>query len=480
VALTRFIEEQIENAAIRGVPFTATPGQFVALGRSGGTTTLVVLDFTRVNLPSFTSSIRRRWNSSTITITNDTSFEETCDQLVVLSASDEPLLVMELPEFTRLQPGEGLVLPPFSVNIREYDDLDNQSGDDKQSNVVFETVILPYRGFVGSTNLGLQGEAVSSAVKTIGVSNATSDLSTAANASVSISASASSSLNFELSGEAEGTLDSVSEFDLFDWEEAFDFAAIDTLDHNSYPTFGNPASSPEAGNANFSADPGNVVTITANSARSTSPLLTSGIGASRVNQAIQIDDFLGFVLNDGPADAALNLSITGPLHFRWLVTFPEDTGSGTGNRVLNLFRTANLPTYRTWALDAAIFWDDLNSERVASASTFYRPTDNVNFTSENLNVGVDITSTVSDGDWVLMDVVLRENGSGNLQLEVMANGQTSSLDSAESFTGPLEISQKDIAQFGTLNNESNMLFFGYRRSDYTLAEHNAALTAMGI
>lgn len=482
MALTRYIEEQIENAAIRGIPFTATPGQFLALGRANyADRTLVVLDFTRVNLPTFVSSINRRFNSSTITITNDTSFRETCDQLIVMSADNNPLLVMELPAYIALNPGESLVLPPFSVNIREYDDLDNQSGNDIASNVVYDTTVLPYRAITNLSNLGLQGSVVASpTVRVTGISNTTLDLATAAAASVSVSASAFS--NAVVTGGSNGTSSVVlgSEIDSIDWEEGFDLTTLNSIDYNSYSTFGNPAHSPDAGTATFSADPGAVTDVAAASGQSTSPLLASGIGSARTDLAYTISDNLGLVMNDGPNSAAIPLSTTGPLHFRWLVTFPQDTGTGTGNRVLHLFRDSYVPAYRTWELRARIWWDDVNSERLVTASTSYRPTDNVNFTSENLNVSSDITSVVSDGDWVLIDVVVRENGSGNLQLEVMANGETSSLDSSNSFSGPFEISQKDIAQFGTLDNESNMLFFGYRRSDYTLAEHNAALTALGI
>lgn len=482
MALTRYIEEQIENAAIRGIPFTATPGQYLALGRANySDSTLVVLDFTRVNLPTFTSSINRRYNSSTITITNDTSFRETCDQLVVMSADNNPLLVMELPEFVGLNPGESLVLPPFSVNIREYDDLDNQSGDEIASNIVYDTTVLPYRGITDLSNLGLQGSVTTSpTVRTVGTSNSTLDLATAAAASVSVSASAFS--NAVVTGESTGTSSVIlgSEIDSIDWEEGFDLTTLNSVDYNSYATFGNPAHSPDAGTATFSADPGAVTDLAAASGQSTSPLLASGIGSSRVNLAHTISDNLGLVMNDGSNSAAIPLSATGPIHFRWLVTFPEYSVGGAGNRILHLFRDSDVPSYRTWELTARIWWDDINSERLVTASTFYRPTDNVNFTNETLNVTSNITSVVSDGDWVLIDVVVRENSSGNLQLEVMANGETSSLDSSNSFFGQFEIGQKDIAQFSTNNNQSDMLFFGYRRSDYTLAEHNAALTTLGI
>lgn len=478
MALTRFLDNQIRDAIYFGSPITAGRGEFLALAGSTPDGTLVIYDMPRVPMPAFNEYLNQKYNATALTFTNTTDFDNYCSFLVCMSADDEPLFVIHIRRGVNLLSGETLTIPAESF----YTETNNFIQENNL--IVLETDTLPYRALTTSLqpNASLSGNATYTRLLVSGLASGSFSLSQDAIENVSISSNATASVNLSLDGDANGTTSVVlgSEIDSIDWEEGFDFTSIDTIDHNSYPTFGNPASSPEAGNATFNADPGDAVIITLRTGNSTSPLLSSGIGSSRVNEAVRIDDLLGFVLNDGPSNNALNLSITGPLHFRWLVTFPENTGSGTGNRVLNLFRVANTPSYRTWAMNASLFWDNVNSQRVASVSTLYRPTDNVNFTNEILNVTTDITSTVSDGDWVLMDVVVRENGSGNLQVEIMANGQNSSLDSSNSFSGPFEISQKDIAQFSTSDNASNIIFFGYRRSDYTLADHNAALTSLGL
>lgn len=154
MAITRLLEEQIENATVRGIPTTVGPGAFLTLAEEVEDNQLVIFDFTRVPLPSFTSTLNRRWNSTTITIQNDSGFEEYCTHLVVMSADDEPLLVIDLPSGDTLSPGESLTLPPFSVNIREFEDLINRS------NLVFDSTILPYRAVAGSSiSLQLDGES---------------------------------------------------------------------------------------------------------------------------------------------------------------------------------------------------------------------------------------------------------------------------------------------------------------------------------
>lgn len=269
--------------------------------------------------------------------------------------------------------------------------------------------------------------------------------------------------------------------DAISWEEAFDASVLSLANYNSLPNFGDPTHSPTAATADMGIEFSTVANIplqesyvTAGIDQSTGPLLPSGIGSNRLNKAVNVTSDMEFYILDGSSATFVNLGASGPVHFRWITTFPNNTGVGNYN--FRLFQTRGTNPFLNWAIGVAAA--ENASVRSVGVSSSYRPTNGVNFTNEFGSASA-LLPSINPGDWLLIDVVMRNNG-GNAQFEVMANGVSSIFNSARPFSGRLEVGSKYIAQPSVSTVDADFLFFGYRLSDFTLAEHNAELISLGL
>lgn len=291
----------------------------------------------------------------------------------------------------------------------------------------------------------------------------------------------SASSETELSGICDAEVITLSTaIDAISWEEAFDFSTLSVANYNSLPNFGDPAHSPTAATADIGIEFSQINTssqeafVAAGINQSTGSLLSSGIGSNRINKAVNITSDMKFYILDGGNTTFVNLGTSGPVHFRWITTFPNNTA--TGNYSCDLFQTRGAIPFLNWGVRVRIA--QTSSVRSADVLTSYRPTNGVNFTNE-FGTASAVLPSINPGDWILVDAIIRNN-NGNAQFEVIANGVSSIFNSARPFNGRLEVGSKYIAQVSSFTVDANMIFFGYRLSDFTLAEHNAELISLGL
>lgn len=271
----------------------------------------------------------------------------------------------------------------------------------------------------------------------------------------------------------------------FDWEEAFDTSQFSISGNGlgpsgaNIPNVGDPAFSATATTASFSprtssgssVPPGFNWNTVLNA--STAGLSPSGIGPSRVNGACVIGNGTNtlsrFELVDGSDSGGLVVG-RAPFHFRSISRINSgETFEFLATSIINSFSG---PKY-----GILVRYDGANNEVDVFLNTVYNSSGNPLIA----NISQSFSFNITGSQWVLMDVILRQNGSFP-QLEILINGTQSILDTTDTrYTWSNDVSVQGRSSRNSGATDALLLFFGYRTGiNYTLAEHNQLVTDLGI